>query len=443
VLTSLTAGSHALPLLSALPPKIDELIAASRVSPSTAAVWADIKAAGARKLAALQHGTQWASELQCTIVPQPGADPLASGQPPTLADFEMVREIQRGSHAAVWLVRKRQTRDEFAMKVIDKNRGRLHRLVTERKVLFSCQSPFVVTVFFAFEDADRLHLVMECLASDAKHLLQRRGVLEERQVISLMADTCLGLEHLHTCGIIHRDLKPENMLLTCEGRVKLADFGLSQLLQRGAIASEEELARDPSIVGTPFYMAPEVIRGKARGYEAAADWWSFGAITCEPPGRLPSARARGAPPTRPPPLAQVRAAHGLHALPGLKGGRDLPRDPVALFRLPAVALRHLGRGGRHGRPHAQPEPARAAHRRPHRDGAPLLCRRRLGGARCARRPAREPAAAGAEPADDAGARRDGAGAARLARRGGPAPFSRRLRGHPLGRGPIRRRPLDG
>mmetsp|Transcript_26233 Transcript_26233/g.78252 ORF Transcript_26233/g.78252 Transcript_26233/m.78252 type:complete len:205 (-) Transcript_26233:410-1024(-) len=139
----------------------------------------------------------------------------------------------------------------------------------------------------------------------------------------------------------------------------------------------------------------------------------------------------------------VRAAHGLHALPGLKGGRDLPRDPVALFRLPAVALRHLGRGGRHGRPHAQPEPARAAHRRPHRDGAPLLCRRRLGGARCARRPAREPAAAGAEPADDAGARRDGAGAARLARRGGPAPFSRRLRGHPLGRGPIRRRPLDG
>ncbi|EOD06521.1 hypothetical protein EMIHUDRAFT_453419 [Emiliania huxleyi CCMP1516] len=281
VLTSLTAGSHALPLLSALPPKIDELVAASRVSPSTAAVWADIKAAGARKLAALQHGTQWASELQCTIVPQPGADPLASGQPPTLADFEMVREIQRGSHAAVWLVRKRQTRDEFAMKVIDKNRGRLHRLVTERKVLFSCQSPFVVTVFFAFEDADRLHLVMECLASDAKHLLQRRGVLEERQVISLMADTCLGLEHLHTCGIIHRDLKPENMLLTCEGRVKLADFGLSQLLQRGAIASEEELARDPSIVGTPFYMAPEVIRGKARGYEAAADWWSFGAITYE------------------------------------------------------------------------------------------------------------------------------------------------------------------
>jgi len=283
VLASITAGSHALPLLSSLPPKIDELVLASRVPPSTAAVWADIKAAGARKLAALQHGMQWAMELQCTIVQQPASDPLAIGQAPTLADFEMIREIQRGSHAAVWLVRKKQTNDEFAMKVIDKNRGRMHRLITERKVLFSCQSNFVVTVFFAFEDAERLHLVMECLASDAKHLLQRRGVLEERQVISLMADTCLGLEHLHACGIIHRDLKPENMLLTCEGRVKLADFGLSQLLQRGALTAtdEQEIARDPSIVGTPFYMAPEVIRGKARGYEAAADWWSYGAITYE------------------------------------------------------------------------------------------------------------------------------------------------------------------
>ena len=77
---------------------------------------------------------QWVTELQTTIVQQPAADPLAIGQPPTLADFEMVREIQRGSHAAVWLVRKRQTNDEFAMKVIDKNRGRLHRLTTERKV---------------------------------------------------------------------------------------------------------------------------------------------------------------------------------------------------------------------------------------------------------------------------------------------------------------------
>ena len=67
-----------------------------------------------------------------------------------------------------------QTGDVFAMKVIDRQRGRSHRLATERKVLFSCNSPFVVTTYFAFEDTQRLYLVMECLHSDCKQLLQAR-----------------------------------------------------------------------------------------------------------------------------------------------------------------------------------------------------------------------------------------------------------------------------
>ena len=132
-----------------------------------------------------------------------GADPLARGQAPCLQDFEPVRELQRGSHAAVVMVKKRQTDDVFAMKVadatrlgrgappththpqpphpshpaplstqvIDKHLGRTKRLQTERKVLFLCNSPFVVTIFFAFEDASRLYLVMECLHSDCKQML--------------------------------------------------------------------------------------------------------------------------------------------------------------------------------------------------------------------------------------------------------------------------------
>ena len=280
VLLSMTAASHALPLLSSLPPRLDELCAAAVVPASTAAIWADVRAAGVRKLAALQHAGQWSSELQATTIFQPSADPLAKGQAPTLADFEMEREIQRGSHAAVWLVRKRQTGDVFAMKVIDKKRGRMHRLHTERKVLFLCSSPFVVTIFFAFEDANRLYLVMECLASDCKQLLHKRGVIDEALATSIMADLALALEHLHSCAIVHRDLKPENMLLTPDHRVKLADFGLSHIAAKAAL-SDEEVQRDPSIVGTPFYMAPETIRGKGRGFEAASDWWGFGAILYE------------------------------------------------------------------------------------------------------------------------------------------------------------------
>jgi len=115
-----------------------------------------------------------------------------------------------------------------------------------------------------------------------------------------MADLALALEHMHGCGIYHRDLKPENLLLTQDGRLKLADFGLSHVVppvQRASGNSnhasspplttqllqqpEDNTAHDPSIVGTPFYMAPEIIRGKARGIEVASEWWSYGVILYE------------------------------------------------------------------------------------------------------------------------------------------------------------------
>jgi serine/threonine protein kinase len=281
VLLSITASTTTMPILDTLPIELDRLVSAA-VQPTTAAIWADIRAAGQRKLAALQHACSWAGELQQTIVHMPTSDPLSQGQAPCLQDFEMVREIQRGSHATVWLVRKRQTNDVFAMKVIDRKSGRLNRLHTERKVLFLCSSPFVVKTFFAFEDSDSLYLVMERLHQDCKHVLQATGAMQESAARLVLADLVLALEHLHSCGIVHRDLKPENMLLTPSGRLKLADFGLSHIAQgRVGAARLDEVARDPSIVGTPFYMAPETIRGKSRGHESAADWWSFGVIMYE------------------------------------------------------------------------------------------------------------------------------------------------------------------
>jgi serine/threonine protein kinase len=279
VLLSITASTTSMPILASLPSELDRLVAAV-VQPATAALWADIRAAGTRKIAALQHAHSWASELQHTIVHMPTSDPMTQGQAPCMQDFEIVREIQRGSHATVWLVRKRQTKDVFAMKVIDKKAGRLNRLHTERKVLFLCSSPFVVKTFYAFEDSEALYLVMERLQQDCKHVLQVHGAMREAHAMPILADMVLALEHLHACGIVHRDLKPENMLLTTTGRLKLADFGLSHVMARAAPRADE-VAKDPSIVGTPFYMAPETIRGKARGFEAAADWWSFGVITYE------------------------------------------------------------------------------------------------------------------------------------------------------------------
>ena len=205
VMLHITAGTTLLPILERLPAELDKLVAAA-LQPSTASLWADIKAAGQRKLAALQHASSWTGELQQTIVHMPTSDPLSQGQAPCLHDFEMMREIQRGSHATVWLVRKRQTKDIFAMKIIDRKSGRLNRLHTERKVLFLSSSPFVVKTFFTFEDSDSLYLVMERLHQDCKHVLQASGAMAEHVALPIMADLLLALEHLHACGIVHLSL---------------------------------------------------------------------------------------------------------------------------------------------------------------------------------------------------------------------------------------------
>jgi len=298
-LLGVTAASQVLAQLSQVAATIEELANSSLLPSATALCWSDIKAAGQRKLAALQHAMLWTNELVQTIVPRADDDPLSQGQAPCLQDFEVVRELQRGAHAAVYMVKKVQTGDVFAMKVLDTQRAKSCRLATERKILFSCNSPFIVRTFYAFEDASRLFLVMECMHSDAKELLKERGVVPEPQAISLMADLVLALEHMHGCGVYHRDLKPENLLLTQDGRLKLADFGLSHVVapaQRAPLRNgnhapsspgsqllqpEDDTARDPSIVGTPFYMAPEIIRGKARGIEVASEWWSFGIMLYE------------------------------------------------------------------------------------------------------------------------------------------------------------------
>ena len=73
--------------------------------------------------------------------------------------------------------------------MLDTQRAKSYRLATERKILFSCNSPFVIRTFYAFEDAARLFLVMECMHSDVKGLLEKLGALPEQQVVSLLALT--------------------------------------------------------------------------------------------------------------------------------------------------------------------------------------------------------------------------------------------------------------
>ena len=87
----------------------------------------------------------------------------------------------------------------------------------------------------------------------------------------MVAQVALGLEHLHNMGILYRDLKPENILLNADGYLKLADFGLSRKYEAGEVCK--------SFVGTPSYMAPEVLL--KTGHNPTLDIWCLGILIYE------------------------------------------------------------------------------------------------------------------------------------------------------------------
>ncbi|KAJ8762244.1 hypothetical protein K2173_007400 [Erythroxylum novogranatense] len=222
----------------------------------------------------------------------------------SIDDFEIIKPISRGAFGKVFLARKRITGDLFAIKAVKKmdmlRKNDVQRIVAERNILITVRNPFVVRFFYSFTCRDNLYLVMEYLnGGDLYSLLRKVGCLEEEVARIYIAELVLALEYLHSMGIVHRDLKPDNILIAHDGHIKLTDFGLSKI---GLINSTMDLSgsetkgdisldvltpcsqhsenrNQHSAVGTPDYLAPEILLGTEHGY--AADWWSVGIILFE------------------------------------------------------------------------------------------------------------------------------------------------------------------
>ncbi len=195
----------------------------------------------------------------------------------TSEDFEPLRCLGKGTFGTVILVKQQSTGRLYAQKQFKKASLTVHkRLVeqtkTERKILEDVnRHPFVVKLFYAFQDHEKLYLILEYAQGGElfTHLAEER-MFSEDVASFYMAEMVLALEHLHrNLGVIYRDLKPENCLLDSEGHLLLTDFGLSKV-------AVDENDRCNSVLGTVEYMAPEVIQGQK--YGMAVDWWSFGAL---------------------------------------------------------------------------------------------------------------------------------------------------------------------
>ncbi|PKI76727.1 hypothetical protein CRG98_002895 [Punica granatum] len=169
-------------------------------------------------------------------------------------------------------------------------------ILAERDILISVRNPFVVRFFYSFTCRENLYLVMEYLnGGDLYSLLRNLGCLDE---------DVLALEYLHSLCVVHRDLKPDNLLIAHDGHIKLTDFGLSKVglinstddlsgpavsgtsmlgvdeqAQLSASEDQKERWKKRSAVGTPDYLAPEILLGTGHGF--TADWWSVGVILFE------------------------------------------------------------------------------------------------------------------------------------------------------------------
>ncbi|KAL4630406.1 ribosomal protein S6 kinase alpha-5-like [Arapaima gigas] len=198
-----------------------------------------------------------------------------------IKNFELLKVLGTGAYGKVFLVRKVSGHDAgklYAMKMLKKativqKAKTAEHTRTERQVLEHIrQSPFLVTLHYAFQTDTQLHLILDYVNGGElfTHLVQRVR-FKEQEVVLYSGEITLALEHLHKLGIVYRDLKLENILLDSEGHIVLTDFGLSKEFDERAY----------SVCGTIEYMAPEIVAGGNAGHDKAVDWWSLGVLMYE------------------------------------------------------------------------------------------------------------------------------------------------------------------
>ncbi|ELK35397.1 PREDICTED: serine/threonine-protein kinase LATS1 isoform X1 [Myotis davidii] len=238
--------------------------------------------------------------------------------------FVKIKTLGIGAFGEVCLARKVDTKALYATKTLRKKdvllRNQVAHVKAERDILAEADNEWVVRLYYSFQDKDHLYFVMDYIpGGDMMSLLIRMGIFPENLARFYIAELTCAVESVHKMGFIHRDIKPDNILIDRDGHIKLTDFGLctgfrwthdSKYYQSGDHSRQDSMDfsnewGDPSncrcgdrlkplerraarqhqrclahsLVGTPNYIAPEVLL--RTGYTQLCDWWSVGVILFE------------------------------------------------------------------------------------------------------------------------------------------------------------------
>lgn len=188
-------------------------------------------------------------------------------------NYELGELLGSGAFGKVYKCRSALTNQDYAIKIVPKStldHPVLHELMRqELQVLANVNHPNIMRIYELLEDDNNYYVVSEIICGgELFDQIIKKGKLSYLESAKIIKQTLMALAHMHEQGIVHRDLKPENILMVDDDNIKVADFGFAVPLKG---------KKQTQVLGSPLYMAPELVLGKE--YSSEVDIWAMGVIT--------------------------------------------------------------------------------------------------------------------------------------------------------------------